>query len=80
LWRAFGGAIGVFATWDRGNWHGAYQIFPMRWKPELNPETEDFEHASIMHPVKDILHPIRSKRRSIREALKGRISEKKSSG
>lgn len=50
LCRHFGGAIGVFATWDHGEWHGAYRYFPMRWRI---PITEDFEVASIIHPTKN---------------------------
>lgn len=59
LARHLGGNIGVFASWDGSKWHGSYEIFPMRWKPELNPETENFTNASIMHPLKKFTHPIR---------------------
>lgn len=60
LCRHFGGAVGVFATWDhKGQWHGSYRYYPMRWKPDLDPETENFPEASIMHPLKDHNHPIR---------------------
>ena len=56
LCRHFGGNIGVFAHYDEyGNWHGSYKIFPVRWKPEINPETENFAEASIMHPIKTFL-------------------------
>lgn len=59
LCRSFGGAIGVFATWSNDQWHGSYEIFPMRWKPELDPDTENFPDASILHPIKKYMHPIR---------------------
>lgn len=59
--RHFGGNIGVFGTWEnpKKKWHGSYDIFPIRWQPELDPETENFPNASIMHPVKSYDHPIR---------------------
>jgi hypothetical protein len=66
LCRHFGGAVGVFATWDRGKWHGAYRHFPMRWRPELDPETENFAEASILHPLKNYNHPIRAYHRERR--------------
>lgn len=69
LCRYFGGAIGVFATWDHeGKWHGSYRCFPMRWKPQLDP-TENFEEASIMHPLKDYHHPIREFHREKRKRI-----------
>ena len=67
LCRYFGGAVGVFATWDHSKWHGAYRYFPMRWRPELDPETENFEEASIMHPLKKLSHPIREFHRERRK-------------
>lgn len=65
--RHFGGNVGVLASYQDGNWHGAYEYFPCRWKPDLDPETEDFPAASIMHPVKKYDHPIRVKHRKLRE-------------
>jgi hypothetical protein len=60
LCRHFGGDVGVLAHYDEyGVWHGAYEYFPMRWKPELDPEKEKFPEASILHPVKDVNNPIR---------------------
>jgi len=67
LCRHFGGNVGVFATWDNGDWHGAFEYFPMRWKPELDPEQEGFPHASIMHPLKTYDHPLREFHRERRE-------------
>jgi hypothetical protein len=65
LCRHFGGNVGVFATWDdQEKWHGSYQYFPMRWKPELD---EIYEDASILHPVKEFSHPIRKRQRERRE-------------
>lgn len=68
LCREFGGNIGVFSTWEAGEekWHGGYKVFPIRWKPDLDPETENWEEASIMHPIKDYDHPIRKHHRKVR--------------
>lgn len=65
--RYFGGHIGVFATWHQGKWHQAYELFPLRRKPELDPETENFPNASIFHPLKDFNHPIREYHRQKRK-------------
>lgn len=67
LARHFGGNIGVFASWDGLRWHGNYEIYPVRWKPELDPEREDFAEASIMHPLKSFDHPIRVRHREKRK-------------
>ena len=69
LCRHFGGNVGVFATWDdfREQWHGSYRYFPMRWKPELDFETENYPEASIMHPLKTYEHPIREFHRERRK-------------
>lgn len=70
LCRHLGGKVGVFSTWDenRLEWHGAYRFFPMRWKPELDPDTENFPEASILHPLKTFDHPIRKYHRERRFA------------
>jgi hypothetical protein len=72
LCRHFGGNIGVFATWEgeTQKWHGAYEYFPLRWKPELDPETENFADASILHPLKTVDHPLRDQFRRKREQWK----------
>jgi hypothetical protein len=69
LARHFGGNIGVFATYDynKKQWHGSHRVFPIRWRPELDPETEDFPEASIIHPLKSFDHPIRARHRRIRQ-------------
>jgi hypothetical protein len=64
LCRHFGGNVGVFATWDDKEWHGAHRYFPMRWKPEID---EDFPEASILHPLKSYDHPVRKYHRERRE-------------
>lgn len=74
LCRHFGGNVGVFASYDEmGQWHGHYRYFPMRWRPNINFETENFEESSIMHPIKDISDPLRVHHRKIRESLKNVI-------
>lgn len=69
LCRHFGGNIGVFASYDGVDkkWHGSGEIFPMRWKPEINAETENFLDASIYHPIKAFDHPIRVQHRERRK-------------
>lgn len=69
--RHFGGNIGVLATYDEmGKWHGAYQYYPVRWRPELHPVDDDFSEASIMHPLKQYDHPFRVRQRQLREDVK----------
>lgn len=71
LCRHFGGNIGVFASYDeQGEWHGAFRYFPCRWRPELNPDTENFAEASILHPLKNVNHPIRAHHREKRKIWK----------
>jgi hypothetical protein len=66
LAREMGGNIGVFATYTPGRWHGSYEYFPCRFRPELT-EAEDFPNASILHPLKDFNNPIRVKHRNKRK-------------
>lgn len=74
--RHMGGNIGVFATCDDNmKWHGSYRHFPMRFRPALDPETENFPEASIMHPLKTFDHPIRCYHRERR--LQWKNSNKK---
>lgn len=71
LCRHFGGNIGVFAHYDEfGKWHGAYQYFPVRWRPEIDPETENFPNPSIIHPLKSYDHPLRELHRERRKQWK----------
>jgi len=72
LCRQFGGNIGVLATWDsvEERWHGGHKVFPIRWKPDLDAETENYKDASIMHPLKDYDHPIRKFHRKARYVSK----------
>jgi hypothetical protein len=72
LCRHFGGNIGVFATWDgvKKEWHGASEFFPMRWRPDIDPEVDPFRDASIIHPLKDFDHPIRQYHREKRKQWK----------
>ena len=68
LCRHLGGHVGVLSTYDeRGMWHGSFDRFPMRWKPELDPEKDDFPEACIMHPLKAYDHPLRVKHREKRK-------------
>jgi hypothetical protein len=67
LCRHLGGNIGVFSNWDGGKWHGAYNYYPVRWRPEIE---EDFPEASIIHPLKDYDNPIRKLHRERRQNWK----------
>lgn len=58
LARHWGGNIGVFATWDGLQWHGASKYFPFRWQPELESDGP-YQDASILHPLKSYDHPLR---------------------
>jgi hypothetical protein len=54
LCRHFGGHIGVLSTWDENEkWHGSHEYFPVRWRPELDPEKDPYEKGSILHPLKN---------------------------
>jgi hypothetical protein len=72
LCREFGGNIGVLSSWDAINekWHGGYKVFPIRWQPDLNIDTDIYEETSICHPIKDYSHPIRKHQRSLRYVSK----------
>lgn len=82
LTRHFGGNIGVFATYDytKSKWHGSYEIFPVRWQPELDPDTENFSSASLIHPLKTFNHPIREHHRRIRNVIRSSSSVRPSFG
>jgi len=68
LCRHFGGNVGVFASYDEmGRWHGHYKYFPIRWRPEIDPESENFPESSIIHPLKKYDHPIRKHHRELRK-------------
>ncbi len=77
LCRHFGGNIGVFASYDKNEWHGRGDIFPMRWRPEIDFETENFPEASIFHPLKDLNHPIRVHHREKRKEWKNLQNQEK---
>lgn len=40
------------------SWRGNYKKYPIRWKPDININ-ENFNDASIIHPIKSIKNPIR---------------------
>lgn len=57
----YGGEVYELARWYelQYEWHGDYEHYPMRWRPELSPYTEHFLEASLLHPLKNYDHPIR---------------------
>jgi len=72
LARQLGGNIGVFSSWEEEEqrWHGSHELFPIRFRPDLDPVTENFAHASIQHPLKSFSHPIRQHHRKMRYVSK----------
>jgi len=75
----YGGKVEQFATWhhSHGMWQGNFRKYPMRWQPEIDPQQEDFPEASIVHPIKDLDHPIRQSNQVKRyQFRKGRHVEK----
>ena len=68
----WGGDIGSFSSWDetKKEWSGNYRKFPIRWKPELNFEKENFKEISIAHPIKTIDSEIRKYHKIKRKNIK----------
>ncbi len=60
LAKHWGGEITQFAKWNdkTGGWHGNYQHYPIRFRPDLYTEDE-FVNAWIMHPLKEYNSEIR---------------------
>lgn len=69
--RHFGGNIGVFSSYDveTKKWHGAGEVYPVRWRPEIDAETENFPNFSICHPIKLLDHPIRVLQKEKRKCM-----------
>ena len=67
LCRHFGGNVGVLSSYDydKKEWHGAYEYYPIRWKPDLESD-ELFHNSSILHPLKSYDHPLREYHREKR--------------
>jgi len=62
-----GGKVRGQAFYDEEGWHGNYERYPIRWIPELDPETEIFPDAYIIHPLKTYDNPIRAYHREKRK-------------
>ena len=58
------------ACWDSHFriWRGNFRKYPMRFQPQLDPLKEDYPESAILHPIKDIDHPIREMKRMQRNA------------
>jgi hypothetical protein len=55
-----GGKVHQFASYkDWGLWTGNYRKYPIRYVVELPFEHQNYLQASIMHPIKNLSHPIR---------------------
>jgi hypothetical protein len=68
----YGGQVGHFARYSlaTSQWYDNYKSYPLRWKPELDAETEHFPEAYILHPLKTYDHPIREYHRKKRNELR----------
>jgi hypothetical protein len=74
--KHFGGKVKQLACYNKnvGKWTGNYRRYPIRFRPELPYEEEYFLQSSIMHPIKELDHPIRKYHRAKRSAKrKGEI-------
>jgi hypothetical protein len=56
-----GGRVAEFASWDRKakQWGGDSLHYPVRWMPDLEDD-EIYHKAFILHPIKDVNHPLRT--------------------
>ncbi|MHA1948289.1 MAG: hypothetical protein ACW99G_03475 [Candidatus Thorarchaeota archaeon] len=66
----YGKKMKQLAYWDNDLriWGGNFRKYPMRFKPEIDPIKEDYPESSILHPIKDVNHPIREMKRMQRNA------------
>ena len=57
----YGGKVEQFAKWNERMllWEGNFKKYPMRFRPDLDPNADYFSEAAIMHPIKDVMHPFR---------------------
>jgi hypothetical protein len=66
---AMGGRVEELAYFDHTNqWRGDPR-FPLRFRPDLIPQFDSYEEASILHPVKDYAGIIREYHRKKRNEL-----------
>ena len=75
LAKHWGGEVQQFAKWSsKLGWiSGNYRRYPIRWQPDLFFVEEEYLQASIMHPLKDIDHPVRKFHRDKRIRKKNAI-------
>jgi len=74
LAKHWGGTVMQFAKWkaEANMWLGGnYRRYPIRWQPDLQPIEQEYLQASIMHPLKELDHPIREFHRAKRSRKKG---------
>jgi hypothetical protein len=66
--KYFGGGIKElsFYSEEMNVWGGNYRRYPIRYRPEIN-NIEPFLNSSIIHPIKEINHPLRIYYREKRE-------------
>lgn len=54
----YGGKIGELACWLEPGWRGNHENYPMRFRPDLSENP--FEHACVLHPLKDYDNQVRA--------------------
>ena len=65
----YGGAISQLAAFNEEckKWTGNYRRYPIRYRPDIEYDTELFLQASIVHPLKKYADPIRDFHRAKRQ-------------
>jgi hypothetical protein len=65
----YGGEISQLSVYNEAAhlWAGNYRRYPIRYRPDIEYDTELFLQASIIHPLKTLNHPIRDFYRSKRQ-------------
>jgi len=61
----YGGVVNELAKFTEADqkWHGYHEQFPIRFRPDIDV---NYKKASILHPIKDFLNPIRIYHRKLR--------------
>jgi hypothetical protein len=75
--KHYGGGVKELSAYNQklAVWGGNYRRYPIRFRPELPYEKDYFLQASIMHPIKDVGHPIRKYHKTKR--LKNKVDKAK---
>lgn len=60
----YGGGVGELACWEGGGWRGRGDLYPMRFRPEV--EESAYGSARVIHPLKNESSPVRAFHRQAR--------------